>query len=112
MPAKPPSYSLAWSLRACTHAASSRPPSNSSVTVPSAIGGRLAEIHFRARRRKLSTLSVPRPAGSLFIAPPSDAQQGGDPAPVLVRRSPGDPVHGRPSQVDVDVVLPGDAETA
>src|SRR5258707_506116 len=112
MPAKPPACSLACSPRACSHAASPRPPAPAPGPWPAAseTGVRLPAIPPRARSRNLSTLSRPPPA-LVTIAPPSDAEQVSDPAPMLPRRPPGDPVHSRPPQIHVNVVLPRHTKT-
>src|SRR5262245_327568 len=109
MPAKPPSYSLRCRSRACAILTGSSIADASSGEAPFGIGGMLAASHSRARARKASTLSM---VVLLVVMALLHPEERGEALPVLVRPAVEGAVQGDPAEVQVDVVLPGDADAA
>src|SRR5262245_38447423 len=109
MPAKPPSYSLRCSSRAWAILTGSSIAEASNGEAPFGIGGMLAASHSRARARKASTLSM---VVLLVVRALLHPEERGEALPVLVRPAVEGPVQGDSAQIEVDVVLPRDADPA
>src|ERR1700691_263322 len=117
MPAKPPAKSRRCSSGARGHISSPRCIIPARLTVsPSGSRGIFSASQALARRRNDSTSS--RSAGPTAVAcsvipdPYSDAEDVCQAAAVLTGCPEHCPVHRRAPKIEVDIVLPGDADTA
>src|SRR3954451_21394436 len=105
MPAKPASNSLRCRKRVRVPRSSSS--LNGSHRLPGSSRGMLSASQARARARYVSRSSRVSVLIGVFS---SHTDQGGDAVTVLAGRAVHGPVDGDPSQVEVDVVVPGDAD--
>src|SRR3954467_1040061 len=110
---------MRWSSRAraiSSSSFSSLAAARNSISWPSS-RGKFSFNHVRARSRKDSTLSICVSVEVVvmcsldLVSGDSGAQRAEDPA-VLRRRAVGEPVDGDPPEVQVEVVLVGDADAA